>query len=297
MATSIVNTAPGHDPAARAQWLPRLAVGGASLVCGAAIFIGGSYYFDVLPTNRNLTYSVALSALLLAATGWFKRTPRLQRYWPLALAFWLASIPFPFAALFDGAQRAVLAAVGALPTSSRGIALDKLVEMVLKSVPLLVLLKLAGGDFGAVYLKRGNWRLGIGIGGLAFCFLTSATFMFAAQRFSSTAALGAAVVWGLLFAGANGVMEELWLRGLFLRPMQPLLGQHGAVWVTAITFAAMHSFALYMLPTALPFYALNTLALGLGCGYLIVRSDSLWGAVVVHAASDFFLFMALLAAA
>lgn len=36
-------------------------------------------------------------------------------------------------------------------------------------------------------------------------------------------------------------------------------------------------------------------ALGLACGYLMTKSDSIWGAVIIHAASDFFLFLALLA--
>jgi membrane protease YdiL (CAAX protease family) len=39
----------------------------------------------------------------------------------------------------------------------------------------------------------------------------------------------------------------------------------------------------------------NTLALGLGCGYLMMKSDNIWGATLIHAASDFFLFVAVLA--
>ena len=46
---------------------------------------------------------------------------------------------------------------------------------------------------------------------------------------------------------------------------------------------------------ALPFFIINTLALGLACAYLMIKSDSLWGSVIMHAASDFFLFVAVLA--
>jgi membrane protease YdiL (CAAX protease family) len=102
-------------------------------------------------------------------------------------------------------------------------------------------------------------------------------------------------MWGLLFSILNGFMEELWLRGIFLRHFEPMLGLHGSVWVTAIIFAWMHSFAFYFMPAALPFFAMNTLALGLACGYLTMKSDSIWGAVLIHAASDFFLFVAVLA--
>jgi len=84
-----------------------------------------------------------------------------------------------------------------------------------------------------------------------------------AQRFTSTDTLAAAVVWGLVFSIANGFMEELWLRGIFLKRFEPVLANNGSVWLT--------------------------------CGYLIVESDSLGGAVIIHAASDFFLFIAVLA--
>jgi membrane protease YdiL (CAAX protease family) len=137
--------------------------------------------------------------------------------------------------------------------------------------------------------------MGIGIGALVFVFLGTASFMFAVARFSSTKLLGDAVVWGLVFSFANGFMEELWLRGIFLKRLAPLVGVGGSVLLTAIVFGLMHGFSFYFDPIALLFYVLNTVALGLACGYLMMKSDSIWGAVVIHAASDFFLFIAVLA--
>ena len=101
--------------------------------------------------------------------------------------------------------------------------------------------------------------------------------------------------WMLVFVFANGFMEELWLRGVFLKRFAPLIGINGAVWVTSIIFASMHSFVFYFDPFALTFFMVNTLALGLGCGYLMMKSDNIWGATIIHAASDFFLFVAVLA--
>ncbi|NTW13339.1 MAG: CPBP family intramembrane metalloprotease, partial [Anaerolineales bacterium] len=125
--------------------------------------------------------------------------------------------------------------------------------------------------------------------------LGSATFMFAVERFTSVDTLVAAVIWGLVFSFVNSFMEELWLRGIFLKRFAPLIGINGAVWLTSIIFAFMHGFAFYFDPFALTFFVVNTLALGLACGYLMMKSDNLWGAVVIHAASDFFLFVAVLA--
>jgi membrane protease YdiL (CAAX protease family) len=135
----------------------------------------------------------------------------------------------------------------------------------------------------------------MGIGWLVFFFLAPASFMFATQRFTSMPTLIAAVMWGLIFSFANAFMEELWLRGIFLKSFANVVGEKGSVWITSIIFAAIHSFAYYFMPEAIPFFALNTLALGLACGYLMIKSDSIWGPMIIHAASDFFLFVAVLA--
>jgi len=277
------------------NWLQRLGLFIVFLTCEAAIFIFGSYYFDVFPTNKNLTYNLALSAVFLAGSLWFRYDKRLNRYWQIAFAFFAASVAYPFSAIFDGGIRAMLSWFAVTTDTSKGIAIEKVCEMLLKTVPILVLVKLSGADMGSVFLKRGNLKLGMGIGWLVFFFLATASFMFAAQRFTSMDTLTAAVVWGLVFSFVNSFMEELWLRGIFLKRFEPMLGLNGSVWLTSIIFAAMHSFSFYFMPTAIPFFFVNTLALGLACGYLIMKSDSIWGAVIIHAASDFFLFIALLA--
>jgi len=265
------------------------------LLCEAAIFIFGSYYFDVFPTNRNLTYNLVVSAVFLAVALWFKYDRRLNKHWQIVFAFFIASVAYPFSALLDGWIRTVLSWFAVTTDTSQGQAIEKICEMLLKTIPIFVLTKLSGADMGSIFLKRGNLKLGLGIGTLVFFFLAPASFMFAAQRFTSVDTLIAAVVWGLVFSFANGFMEELWLRGIFLKRFAPMIGINGAVWVTSIIFAFMHGFAFYFDPMALTFFVINTLALGLACGYLMMKSDNLWGAVLIHAASDFFLFVAVLA--
>jgi membrane protease YdiL (CAAX protease family) len=92
-------------------------------------------------------------------------------------------------------------------------------------------------------------------------------------------------------------MEELWIRGIFLQRLQPVLGMGGSVLLTAVIFALMHSFAAGIPGIAIPFYVLNTFTLGLACGYLMMKTNSIWGPVLIHAAADLFLFVATLAAA
>lgn len=265
------------------------------LLCEVVIFIFGSYYIDVFPTNKNLTFNLASSAVFLAAALWIRYDKRLNKYWQIAFVFFIASVAYPFTAIFAGWIRAVLDWFAVTTDTSKRLAIEKICEMLLKTIPILALVKLSGADMGSVFLKRGDLKLGLGIGSLVFFFLGTATFMFAVERFTSVDTLVAAVVWGLVFSAANGFMEELWLRGIFLKRFAPLIGINGAVWVTSLIFASMHSFVFYFDPFALAFFFVNTLALGLGCGYLMMKSDNIWGATVIHAASDFFLFVAVLA--
>ena len=278
-----------------AKWLQRAGLLVLFLFCEAAIFIFGSYYFDIFPTNKNLTYNLIVSAVFLMTALWLKSDPRGNRYWQVAFAFFIASVAYPFTAIFDPWIRALLRWFAVTTDTSQGLAIEKISEMLLKVAPILVLVKLSGADFGSVFLQRGDLKIGIGIGLLVFFFLATATFMFAAGRFTSVDTLMAAVLWGLLFSAANSFMEELWLRGIFLKRFEPMLGINASVWLTSIIFAWMHSFAFYFMPIALLFYAMNTLALGLACGYLMMKSDNIWGATLIHAASDFFLFIAVLA--
>jgi len=295
MTAQPVTTSLSIKETTKPNWLQRIGLFAAFLICEAAIFIFGSYYFDVFPTNKNLTYNLVVSATFLAGSLWFRYDKRLNRYWQIVFAFFAASVAYPFSAICDGWIRAVLNWFAVTTDTSKGQAIEKVCEMLLKTVPILVLVKLAGANFESVFLKRGNIKLGMGIGWLVFFFLATASFMFAAQRFTSVDTLVAAVVWGLVFSFVNSFMEELWLRGIFLKRFDPMLGLNGSGWLTSIIFASMHSFAFYFMPTVIPFFFVNTLALGLACGYLMMKSDSLWGAVVIHAASDFFLFVALLA--
>ncbi len=90
--------------------------------------------------------------------------------------------------------------------------------------------------------------------------------------------------WILLFVLSNGFMEELLFRGLFLKRYEPFLGKGLSNLLTAIVFTLMHTqvtYAAQMLQ-----FLLIALTLSLVWGYLIQKTDSLWGAVLFHAAGD-----------
>jgi membrane protease YdiL (CAAX protease family) len=279
----------------RGNWVKRLVLFVVFLVCEIAIFILGSNYFDVFPTNKNLIYNLVTSAVFLVAALWLKRTERWNQYWRVTYAFFVASVAYPTTLFTIDWVNGLMGRFALTPDTTNGLAVGKMLELILIVVPILVLTKLSGADLGSIFIKRGNLKLGLGIGGLVFVNFATSALLFFALRFTSMELLGAAIVWGLVFSFANGFMEELWLRGIFLKRFEPFLGVHGSVWLTAITFALMHGMAYYFTPAVLPIFVLNTLTLGLACGYLMVKSDSIWGAVLIHAAADLFLFIAVLA--
>lgn len=267
----------------------------ALLLCALAIWLFGSSYYIAFPTNGSVAYAAGLTAAFLLSALLLKRYARTARYWPVAYAFFVAAAVNLVSALFAGSYGTVARSLGVSPGSNQGQALQKVYEALLVAVPIVVLVRLSGEGMGSLLLKRGDLRWGLGIGALVLVNLITSAFIFYGTGYSA-AQLGSAAGWGLVFALCNGFLEELWLRGLFLKRLVPLIGVAGAVLLTSVWFAALHSLAVAYLPAAVvPIFVVNTLTLGLACGILMVKTDSIWGAVLIHAGADFFLFLAMLA--
>jgi membrane protease YdiL (CAAX protease family) len=209
--------------------------------------------------------------------------------------FFVASVVYPITWVTAGWKEDIFTWLGLTINTSQSLALDKILQMVFTVVPILVLARVAGFSFHSIYLQRGDLKTGLGIGALVLFNLITSAFLFFGLRFSSMDSILAALLYGLVFAFANGFLEELWLRAIFLRSLIPHLGVNSSILLTSIIFASIHAGATYFLPISIPFMLVNTLTLGLACGYLIIKTNSIWGAVMIHAAADFFLFVALLA--
>jgi membrane protease YdiL (CAAX protease family) len=266
------------------------------LACALLVLMLGANYYQLFPTNGNLIYAAGSSAVFLAAALLLKRSARLRRYWQMAYAFFVAAMVNLVSILFIGYTDPILHGLGVTKGTNAEFALAKVYDTLLVVIPILVLSKLAGTDLGALFIKKGNlhWKWGAGFGALILVnYLTSALIFFGASR--SPAGIGSAILWGLVFSLSNSMLEELWVRGLFLRKLVPLVGAAGAVIVSSAWFAALHFLSVAYLPAAVvPIFVVNTFTLGLACGILMLKTDSIWGAFLVHAAADLFLFIATL---
>ena len=265
------------------------------LICSLAIFLFGSNYYKLFPTNGNGIYAAILSAVFLTAAVLFKRSKKFVKYWQMAYAFFVAAVVNLVSALFAGYNSAILQSFGLSLDTNQGIALAKLYDALLVVIPILVLTRVSGANLGSLFLKKGINKWGLGIGALVLVnYLTSVLIFFGTGY--SMDKLGPAIVWGAVFAFSNGFLEELWLRGLFLKKLITLIGGTGTVLLTSVWFAALHFTSVAYLPAAVvPIFVVNTITLGLACGILMLKSDSIWGAFLVHAAADLFLFIAILA--
>jgi membrane protease YdiL (CAAX protease family) len=267
------------------------------LACSLAVFLLGANYYKMFPTNGNWYYSGSLSVVFLVAALLLKRSAKFARYWQIAYAFFAASVVNLVSIIFGGYNSTIMHFFGTYTGTNQGAALSKLYEALLVVIPILVLTWLSGADLGSLFLKIGNLnrKWGLGIGALVLVnFLTSALIFFGAGY--EVSKLGSAIVWGIVFSLANSLLEELWFRGLFLKKLVPLIGVTGTVLLTSTVFASLHFLAVAYLPAiVVPIFVVNTFTLGLACSILMLKTDSLWGAFLIHAAADLFMFIAILA--
>ncbi len=268
------------------------------LICSLAVIMCGSNYYALFPTNGSLAYNSALCLIFLVAALLLKRSEKYARYWMVSYAFFIAASLTVVYIFLGQYAPAFISLFGPTTDPNKAEALDKLYDTLLVFVPIVGLTLVAGAKPASLFLSVGNryrkWAYGIG-GLVVVNFITSVLIFFGSEY--DSAKLGSAILWGLVFAFSNSLLEELWIRGLFLKKFVPLVGAAGAVLLTSLTFASLHFLSVsYMPALTLPIFVFNTFTLGLACGILMVKTDSIWGAYLIHAAADVFLFIAMLAA-
>ncbi len=279
------------EPVTRPSGLYRLGLFTLLLACGVAVFLFGANYYRIFPTNKNLAYEGGLTALFLIAALLMKPSRRWNKYWSLAYAFFIASAVWFITTLVGGFGGIALRLTHLSDKTPMGIAVGKVGEVIGTVIIILVLNKLAGGDLGSVFIRRGNLKWALLVGLAVISNFATAALMASSGKYTSSDLLGAMLLWGLVFALANGFMEELWFRGIFLGKLQPLIGTGAAIALTALLFSIMHAGAVYYSPAAIPIFLINLVTHGLVMGYLMFKMNNLWGAALYHAACDLWLFV------
>jgi membrane protease YdiL (CAAX protease family) len=283
------------ENALKARQAPRLLLFALVWIGGLSIFLFGGNTFSLFPTNRNPLYEWGLALVLLALVIWVRLRRPAWKYWIIAYAF--------FVAAFANAVNLYLGNwLGAILPAARSqmelLAVDKLAQAIPIVLVIILLTWLAGDDLGSIFLKRGNLRQGLLFGWISFGVFAALFALIAVLQAGAPASQGlgasglsldtllAALPWILVFVFTNGFMEELWFRGLFLGKLRPFLGAAGAVLVTALVFGMTHLGATYVTPAERLLFPAIVVTLGLVNGYVMQKTDSLWGSVLFHAGYD-----------
>ena len=258
------------------------------LACGLLVFIVFSHYYPLLERTADIAGRVIVAAGFLGAAVFARRSEHLKEFWLIPFAFFtgLAAISIDY---YLSLSKWIIPALGMEANSHAGWAVEKLESSLLGILIVVVLTLLSGQRLDSLYIRRGNLLLGltVGLAALVVMYVTAipvAEMFFKGENLSWRRLLSW-TPWLLIFVLANASNEELLFRGLFLGKAEPLLGRFGANLVTAITFTLMHSFVNYAADTFV-FLALQTLPVALAWGWLMQRTNSIWGSILFHAAMD-----------
>ncbi len=257
------------------------------VACGMLIFLVFGNYYPVFEGTADVAGRIALGAALLACTLIFQRSERLRPYWLLPFAFFaaLAALSIDY---YLSLSKWILPRLGIPRESPAGWTIDKLESSLLGVAIVLIANRLFGNSLESIFWQRGRlWLgLGVGLGVMAVVMLTLipfTTFSFKGQDLTWARILPWLPMVAV-FVLANGFNEEILHRGLFLRKYQPLMGAFAANLAAAIPFTLTHSPIDYA-SDQLPFL-IGTFVCALAWGWLMQKSNSLWGSVLFHAAMD-----------
>lgn len=235
-----------------------------------------------LPQTALLGFHAGLTVVLLIIALFLRRSGKGKPFWPVFYAFFVAGAAVLTSGLFSGDLLRLFKETVATP---QGIALAKFSESILRVIPILVLMPVMGFDWRSMYLAAGKVRFWLPIAIAAvIVFPALAYFPLSSSQPGVLDKLLPLWPWILIFVLSNGFMEELLYRGVFLKRYEPFLGKGLSIILTAIVFALMHTQVTYA--AQMIQFLVIVLVLSLIWGILIQKTDSLWGAVLFHAAGD-----------
>jgi len=258
------------------------------LVCLLAIFVLGSPYYSVFPTNQNPTYYAAITVFFLGVAFLLQKADGYKQYWPAAYAFFIAS----FALWFLSTGILDIPRSGTNP--AQFIALDKASQFIHVVLPIVVLTLLARQDLKSIFLYKGNLRRGLTFGIVSFVGFAMISFIILRGSGEYLEKAESSILWLLIFVFANALMEELWFRGIFLNRLEPLIGVNLSVIVTSIAFGASHVGATYAFPGGGIVFGVVVFILGVIGAYSMFKTESVLGAVLFHAGYDLLVLIPIL---
>ncbi len=254
---------------------------------GLLVFLVFSHYYPRFKGSADITGRIVLGALLLALALLARRSERFHKYWLLPCAFFtaLAAISIDY---YLSLSKWLLPALRIGADTPAGWAINKLESSLLGVAVVLVVNRLWGNSLGSVFWRRGRLGLGLTVGLITFALMLAIVIPFATFAFKGQQLTWAGILtwlpWLLMFVLANGFGEEVVFRGVLLGRLQPFIGAFAANLATAIPFTLAHAPTTYATDQLMFLGA--TFLLALAWGWLMQKTQSIWGSALFHAAMD-----------
>ncbi|MFB0518503.1 MAG: CPBP family intramembrane glutamic endopeptidase [Acidobacteriota bacterium] len=251
------------------------------LVCGLLVFLINLTFTDAIPQKVGLILKIGLVVLFLTSSILLYRNKHLEKYWKVFFAFFVASMAI-FLSLYlsNWGLRILNLKINTL----NGITIDKLLEDLVIIVCIMALIKISRDDMSSIYMTKGNLRLGLIIGVISFSGLFLVTLFLTSIQNISFATFISLTPSILIIALADGFMEELLFRGLFLKRFEPFVGAKLSILLTALIYSLAHLQVTFT--PNLPIFLIATFFLGLLWAYIIQKTGSILGAALFHAGVD-----------
>ncbi len=272
------------NPSAANVWLERISFGLLFIFIGSLIILVFSPWRPLLEKEADYLGRALLVAALAGAVVLAAKKPALEKYRPLLQGMLILACAVSFDWVFG---KHLLGPVGVTDAAPSGWAWLKLNETTVVVLVIVLLNRAMGGSLGSIYIQKGNLRLGLTIGliafGLAVVGAIPMATLFKAQNLT-LARITPWIPWLLIYVLCNGLLEELMFRGLFLRKLQPFLGKFMSNLIIALVFTVIHYSANYTADTLI--FLAVTFPLALAWGYIMQKTDGIWGSILFHAGMD-----------
>lgn len=259
-------------------------------VCGAAMVVFKPWGIQYFEGTNNYLWRIGFSAALLVAAWLVHGSRRFEKYWQIIFAFFILSVAISMDWVFG---RFLFDSLNMNDHNIAGWVLPKLNDCLVIVSVVIVFTLLTGGSLESIYIQKGNLKLGLTIGLIAFFIAVAGSIPTASMLFKAQGLTIARILpWVpglLLIVLANGTLEEILFRGLFLRKLEPFFGKILSNCLVALVFTVMHKGVSYTGSEYL--FLVILVPLALAWGYLVQKTDSVLASILFHAGMDIPIFL------
>ncbi len=267
------------------QWISRLVLGFAFVIIGTLIIVIFSPYRPFFHGITDTLGRLVLTGFLILSALVARKSSRLNQYWQVLFGLFILALTVSLDFWAAGFMQNVLN----VPTNTPGaLALEKIKSASIAAFVVLLLTKLSGVGLGSVYIQRGRLTKSLMIGFAAFIIAAAGAIPMSQLLFSGKPVEWSVLIqwlpWILLFVLGNAIFEELLFRGLFLRKLEAFYGKFLSNCLIVLVFTGLHLGVTYTRDQML--FLVILIPLAFLWGYIMQKTDTIWGSVLFHAGMD-----------